>query len=80
MCVCVSVLIIVDCVGLIYSETTILLNTLFFAIFFLHNHKSLFCRMKGAKILLGGKRHSLGMSFFEPTVIADVNSEMLISR
>jgi succinate-semialdehyde dehydrogenase len=35
---------------------------------------------KGAKILLGGKRHSLGMSFFEPTVIADVNSEMLISR
>lgn len=35
---------------------------------------------KGAKILLGGKRHSLGMSFFEPTVIADVNNEMLISR
>ncbi|KAF7140952.1 hypothetical protein RHSIM_Rhsim06G0244300 [Rhododendron simsii] len=35
---------------------------------------------KGAKVLLGGKRHSLGMNFFEPTVIADVNSEMLMSR
>ncbi|CAK9314655.1 unnamed protein product [Citrullus colocynthis] len=35
---------------------------------------------KGAKVLLGGKRHSLGMTFFEPTVIADVNSDMLVSR
>ncbi|KAM3683991.1 hypothetical protein ACB098_11G008300 [Castanea mollissima] len=35
---------------------------------------------KGAKVLLGGKRHSLGMTFYEPTVIGDVKSEMLLSR
>ncbi|GAB2276367.1 Succinate-semialdehyde dehydrogenase, mitochondrial [Dionaea muscipula] len=35
---------------------------------------------KGAKILQGGKRHSLGMTFYEPTIITDVKSEMLISR
>ncbi|XP_019196987.1 PREDICTED: succinate-semialdehyde dehydrogenase, mitochondrial [Ipomoea nil] len=35
---------------------------------------------KGAKILVGGKRHSLGMTFYQPTVIADVKSEMLLSR
>ncbi|XP_023534522.1 succinate-semialdehyde dehydrogenase, mitochondrial [Cucurbita pepo subsp. pepo] len=35
---------------------------------------------KGAKVVLGGKRHSLGMTFFEPTVIADVNSDMLLFR
>lgn len=35
---------------------------------------------KGAKVLLGGKRHNLGMTFYEPTVITDVKSEMLISR
>ncbi|KAK1282582.1 hypothetical protein QJS10_CPB22g00286 [Acorus calamus] len=35
---------------------------------------------KGAQILLGGKRHSLGMTFYEPTVLSDVNNEMLISR
>ncbi|XP_057950151.1 succinate-semialdehyde dehydrogenase, mitochondrial isoform X2 [Malania oleifera] len=35
---------------------------------------------KGAKVLLGGKRHSLGATFYEPTVIGDVNNEMLISR
>ncbi|KAJ0043254.1 hypothetical protein Pint_18077 [Pistacia integerrima] len=35
---------------------------------------------KGAKVLLGGKRHSLGMTFYEPTIISDVNSEMLLSR
>ncbi|KAF8412658.1 hypothetical protein HHK36_000626 [Tetracentron sinense] len=35
---------------------------------------------KGAKIMLGGKRHSLGMTFYEPTVISDVSSEMLVSR
>ncbi|XP_021901414.1 succinate-semialdehyde dehydrogenase, mitochondrial [Carica papaya] len=35
---------------------------------------------KGAKILLGGKRHSLGMTFYEPTVIGDAKNEMLISR
>lgn len=35
---------------------------------------------KGAKVLTGGKRHSLGMTFFEPTVITGVNSDMLLSR
>ncbi len=35
---------------------------------------------KGAKILTGGKRHSLGGSFFEPTVLGDVTQEMRIAR
>ncbi|KAH1237408.1 Succinate-semialdehyde dehydrogenase, mitochondrial [Glycine max] len=35
---------------------------------------------KGAKVILGGKRHSLGLTFYEPTVISDVNSDMHISR
>ncbi|KAH9627158.1 hypothetical protein KSS87_018398 [Heliosperma pusillum] len=35
---------------------------------------------KGAKVLLGGSRHHLGMTFFEPTVMTGVNSEMLLSR
>ena len=35
---------------------------------------------KGAKIVLGGKRHSRGGLFFEPTVIADVTPAMVVSR
>jgi succinate-semialdehyde dehydrogenase/glutarate-semialdehyde dehydrogenase len=35
---------------------------------------------KGARLLLGGKRHALGHSFFEPTVLADVTPDMLISE
>jgi len=35
---------------------------------------------KGARIVLGGKRHSLGGTFFEPTIIADVTPEMLVAR
>ncbi|MGC3981332.1 MAG: NADP-dependent succinate-semialdehyde dehydrogenase [Steroidobacteraceae bacterium] len=35
---------------------------------------------KGAKIVLGGKRHALGGSFFEATVLTDVKSNMLLSR
>ena len=35
---------------------------------------------KGARVLTGGKRHALGHSFFEPTVLADVTSEMLVAR
>jgi succinate-semialdehyde dehydrogenase/glutarate-semialdehyde dehydrogenase len=35
---------------------------------------------KGARILLGGKRHRLGGTFFEPTVIADVTSQMKVAR
>nr|KAJ0202468.1 hypothetical protein LSAT_V11C600325580 [Lactuca sativa] len=34
---------------------------------------------KGAKVLLGGKRHSLRMTFYEPTIIGDVKNEMLIA-
>ena len=34
---------------------------------------------KGARLLTGGKRHALGHSFFEPTVLADVTSEMLVA-
>src|ERR1700730_3647810 len=35
---------------------------------------------KGARVLLGGKRHSLGGTFFEPTVLADVTAKMKIAR
>ncbi len=35
---------------------------------------------QGAKIVLGGKRHVLGGSFFEPTIITDVTREMLVAR
>ncbi len=35
---------------------------------------------KGAKIVLGGKRHALGGSFFQPTIITDVTREMLVAR
>jgi succinate-semialdehyde dehydrogenase/glutarate-semialdehyde dehydrogenase len=35
---------------------------------------------KGAKVILGGKRHPRGGLFFEPTVIADVTPAMLVSR
>jgi succinate-semialdehyde dehydrogenase/glutarate-semialdehyde dehydrogenase len=35
---------------------------------------------KGAKLLLGGKRHALGHSFFEPTVLTDVTSDMLVAH
>ena len=33
---------------------------------------------KGAKLLQGGKRHALGNTFFEPTVLADVSADSLI--
>jgi len=35
---------------------------------------------KGAKIICGGKPHSLGGLFFEPTVLTEVNSNMQLSR
>jgi succinate-semialdehyde dehydrogenase / glutarate-semialdehyde dehydrogenase len=35
---------------------------------------------KGACVLLGGKRHSLGGTFFEPTVLGDVTSKMKVAR
>ena len=34
----------------------------------------------GAKVALGGKRHALGGSFFEPTILTDVTSKMLVAR
>jgi succinate-semialdehyde dehydrogenase/glutarate-semialdehyde dehydrogenase len=35
---------------------------------------------QGARVLLGGKRHSLGRTFFEPTVLAEVTGQMKIAR
>jgi succinate-semialdehyde dehydrogenase/glutarate-semialdehyde dehydrogenase len=35
---------------------------------------------KGAGVALGGKRHALGGTFFEPTILTGVTSEMLIAR
>jgi succinate-semialdehyde dehydrogenase/glutarate-semialdehyde dehydrogenase len=35
---------------------------------------------KGARVVTGGRRHALGGRFFEPTVLADVTQNMLISR
>jgi succinate-semialdehyde dehydrogenase / glutarate-semialdehyde dehydrogenase len=35
---------------------------------------------KGAKVLLGGKRHALGGRFFEPTILTDVTTQMLVTR
>ena len=35
---------------------------------------------KGARLISGGKRHSLGGNFYEPTLLADVSMDMLIAR
>jgi succinate-semialdehyde dehydrogenase/glutarate-semialdehyde dehydrogenase len=35
---------------------------------------------KGAKLLCGGRRHALGGTFFEPTILAEASSEMLIAQ
>ncbi|AZP13942.1 NAD-dependent succinate-semialdehyde dehydrogenase [Undibacterium parvum] len=35
---------------------------------------------KGARVLAGGKRHALGGTFFEPTVLADVTQAMAVAR
>jgi len=35
---------------------------------------------KGAKVALGGHRHALGGTFFEPTVITQVRANMLVAR
>jgi succinate-semialdehyde dehydrogenase/glutarate-semialdehyde dehydrogenase len=34
---------------------------------------------KGARLMVGGKRHALGHSFFQPTVLADVTSDMQVA-
>jgi len=35
---------------------------------------------KGARVVIGGKRHALGGTFFQPTVLADVVPGMLVAR
>jgi succinate-semialdehyde dehydrogenase / glutarate-semialdehyde dehydrogenase len=35
---------------------------------------------KGARVVVGGKRHARGGRFFEPTVIVDVTSSMMVAR
>ncbi|TDI65241.1 MAG: NADP-dependent succinate-semialdehyde dehydrogenase I [Alphaproteobacteria bacterium] len=35
---------------------------------------------KGARVVVGGKRHELGGRFFEPTLIADVTQDMLVAK
>ncbi len=35
---------------------------------------------KGAKLATGGKRHALGHTFFEPTVLTEVNTQMAIAQ
>jgi succinate-semialdehyde dehydrogenase/glutarate-semialdehyde dehydrogenase len=35
---------------------------------------------KGARIACGGARHALGGTFFQPTILTEVNSSMLIAR
>ncbi|WP_293392560.1 NAD-dependent succinate-semialdehyde dehydrogenase [Nevskia sp.] len=42
-----------------------------------HIHDAL---AKGGSLLAGGKRHALGGSFFEPTVIANATQDMLVAR
>jgi succinate-semialdehyde dehydrogenase/glutarate-semialdehyde dehydrogenase len=35
---------------------------------------------KGASVALGGKRHALGGTFFEPTIVTNVTPQMLMAR
>ena len=35
---------------------------------------------KGAQLLCGGRRHALGGTFYEPTILAEASSEMLIAQ
>lgn len=35
---------------------------------------------KGGRVITGGKRHPLGGTFYEPTVICDATAEMLVAR
>jgi succinate-semialdehyde dehydrogenase/glutarate-semialdehyde dehydrogenase len=35
---------------------------------------------KGASVALGGKRHSLGGTYFEPTIIRDITTDMAFAR
>ena len=35
---------------------------------------------KGGRVVVGGNRHALGGTFFEPTIIADATTEMMMAR
>ena len=35
---------------------------------------------KGARVVAGGRRHALGRTFFEPTILADVTPQMKVAR
>lgn len=35
---------------------------------------------KGARVIHGGKRHALGGTFFEPTIVVDVTPDMVVTR
>ena len=35
---------------------------------------------RGARVVLGGQRHPLGGSFFEPTILTDVTADMKVAR
>ena len=35
---------------------------------------------KGARVVTGGRRHALGRTFFEPTILADVTPQMKVAR
>ncbi len=35
---------------------------------------------KGARVLTGGKRHELGGTYYEPTVVGDVDTQMMVAR
>jgi succinate-semialdehyde dehydrogenase/glutarate-semialdehyde dehydrogenase len=37
-------------------------------------------KAKGATVLTGGKRHSLGGTFYEPTVLTNVSTQMILAR
>jgi succinate-semialdehyde dehydrogenase/glutarate-semialdehyde dehydrogenase len=37
-------------------------------------------KAKGATVVTGGKRHSLGGTFYEPTVLTNVSSKMILAR
>jgi succinate-semialdehyde dehydrogenase / glutarate-semialdehyde dehydrogenase len=42
-----------------------------------HVHDAL---KKGARVVVGGHRHALGGTFYEPTVLADVTTDMVVTR
>ncbi len=35
---------------------------------------------KGAKVVMGGKRHALGGTFYEPTILSNVDTQMAVTR